>query len=115
MSSFRGVATRPILGRSREDPANVRNYETDSVIQFEPNTKRYHVDQLNKAGDTILQLLHRAAGVAEDNSRHAKWLRSFRINYVRLKSGSQNWKLNSTAIRAEQWLHRVYTEIEDRF
>jgi hypothetical protein len=28
-------------------------------------------DQLDKAGETILQTLHRAAGVAEENSRHA--------------------------------------------
>ena len=28
-------------------------------------------DQLDKAGQTILQLLHKAAGVAEENSRHA--------------------------------------------
>ena len=28
-------------------------------------------DQLDKAGQTILQMLHRAAGVAEENSRHA--------------------------------------------
>ena len=28
-------------------------------------------DQLDKAGQTILSLLHKAAGVAEENSRHA--------------------------------------------
>jgi hypothetical protein len=28
-------------------------------------------DQLDKAGQSILQLLHRAAGAAEENSRHA--------------------------------------------
>ena len=28
-------------------------------------------DQLDKAGQSILQMLHRAAGVAEENSRHA--------------------------------------------
>ena len=29
------------------------------------------VDQLDKAGQTILKLLHKAAGVAEENSRYA--------------------------------------------
>ena len=36
---------------------------TDTLTEF--------VDQLDKAGQTILQLLHKAAGVAEENSRHA--------------------------------------------
>ena len=52
------------------------------------------------AHQTILQLVHTAAGFAKENTdMFWKWHRSFRIK----------------ADRAEQWLHRVYAEIEDRF
>ena len=52
---------------------NGSSYETASVIRFEPNAKSVSddADRLDKAGQTILQLLHKAAGVVEDNSRHA--------------------------------------------
>src|SRR6516164_2457516 len=49
------------------------NYESD-VIPFARATTGAapgDADQLDKAGQTILQLLHKAAGVAEENSRHA--------------------------------------------
>jgi hypothetical protein len=50
---------------------NGLRYETESVIPFAPNTKSVPANDLDKAGQTILQLLHKAADVAEDNSRHA--------------------------------------------
>jgi hypothetical protein len=45
---------------------------TSELIQFAP-TKNLpaQVDQLDKAGETILQLVHEAAGVAEQNSSRA--------------------------------------------
>ena len=44
--------------------------QTDnSVIPFAPTDKGN--DQLDKAGNSILNLLHKAAGVAEKNSQHA--------------------------------------------
>jgi hypothetical protein len=50
-------------------------YESDSVIAFAPAAKNAalpdNADQLDKAGHTILGLLHKAAGVAEANSKHA--------------------------------------------
>ena len=78
-------------------------------------------DQLDKAGQTILQMLHRAAGVAEENSRHAlqtaqklsDQLRSAEDRVGELEA--QVTAYQERAERAEQWLHRVYTEIEDRF
>ena len=78
-------------------------------------------DQLDKAGQTILQLLHRAAGVAEDNSRHAletaqklsHQLRAAEDRIAELEAEVAAYQ--ERADRAEQWLHRVYTEIEDRF
>jgi hypothetical protein len=49
-------------------------YEPESVIPFAPAAKNGApdgADQLDKAGHTILRLLHKAAGVADANSKHA--------------------------------------------
>jgi len=75
-------------------------------------------DQLDKAGQTILQLVQRAASFAEENSRHAldtaqrlsHQLRAAEDRIAELEAAYQE-----RADRADQWLHRVYTEIEDRF
>ena len=48
--------------------------ESPEVIPFtqaERTSTSDGADQLDKAGQTILQMLHRAAGVVEENSRHA--------------------------------------------
>src|ERR1700752_3276871 len=77
--------------------------------------------QLDKAGQTILQLLNKAADVAEQNSRHAidtaqrlaHQLRSAEDRIAALEAEVEAYR--QQAERAEQWLHKVYTEIEDRF
>lgn len=102
---------------------HLNGYQTDSVIRFEPNAKSLsnNADQLDKAGQTILQLLHRAAGVAEDNSRHAlemaqelsQQLRAAEERITELEAQIDSHR--DRADRAEQWLHRIYSEIEDRF
>jgi hypothetical protein len=77
--------------------------------------------QLDKAGQTILQLLNKAADVAEQNSRHAidtaqrlsHQLRAAEDRIVELEAEVEEYR--QRAERAEQWLHKVYTEIEDRF
>jgi hypothetical protein len=48
--------------------------QTESVIPFTTaarSTAPDGIDQVDKAGQTILELLHKAAGVAEANSQHA--------------------------------------------
>ena len=93
-------------------------------FQFAPAAKNAAAggaDQLDKAGQTILGLLHKAAGVAEANSQHAlemaqklsHQLRAAedRIAELEAEFGTYQEKADS----AEQWLHKVYTEIEDRF
>ena len=80
-----------------------------------------HKRSVDKAGQTILQMLHRAAGVAEENSRHAletaqklsHQLRAAEDRIAELEAEVTAYQ--ERAERAEQWLHRVYTEIEDRF
>ena len=78
-------------------------------------------DQLDAAGRTIVDLVQRAAVVAEENSRHAldiaqklsHQLRAAEDRIAELEAEVTAYL--ERADRAEQWLHRVYTEIEDRF
>ena len=52
--------------------SNGEAYESESVVPFAPkNAASNDADQLDRAGQTILQLLQKAAGVAEENSKHA--------------------------------------------
>jgi hypothetical protein len=100
-------------------------YESESVIPFAPAQKNAapadNADQLDKAGHTILRLLHKAAGVAEANSQHAlemaqklsHQLRAAEDRIAELEAEIGIYQ--DKAERAEQWLHKVYTEIEDRF
>ena len=77
--------------------------------------------QLDKAGQTILQLLNKAADVAEQNSRHAidtaqrlsHQLRAAEDRIAELEAEVEAYR--QQAERAEQWLHKIYTEIENRF
>ena len=100
------------------------NHDSESVIPFTPAARSAAadgVDQVDQAGQTILGLLHRAAGVAEANSQHAlemaqklsHQLRAAEDRIADLEAEVGMYK--EKADRAEQWLHRVYTEIEDRF
>ena len=102
--------------------SNGEAYESESVVPFAPkNAASNDADQLDRAGQTILQLLHKAAGVAEENSRYAldmaqklsHQLRAAEDRVAQLEAEVQLYQ--DKADRAEQWLHKVYTEIEDRF
>jgi CRP-like cAMP-binding protein len=92
------------------------------VVPFAPkNAVSDDADQLDKAGQTILKLLHKAAGVAEENSRYAldmaqklsHQLRAAEDRIAELEAEVELYR--DKADRAEQWLHKVYTEIEERF
>ena len=99
---------------------NASSHGTDSVIRFAAKSASENAG-LDKAGQTILQLLHKAAGVAEDNSRHAldmaqKLSHRLRASEDRIAElEAEVTAYRERAERAEQWLHRIYTEIEDRF
>jgi len=97
-------------------------YQSDSVIPFaSKNAALDNADQLDNAGQTILKLLHKAADVAEANSKHAldmaqklsHQLRSAEDRIAALEAEVQRYQ--EKCERAERWLHKVYTEIEDRF
>jgi hypothetical protein len=78
-------------------------------------------DPLDRAGQSSIRLLHKAAGVAAENSRHAlamaqelsRQLRTAEDRVAEL--GAEVAAYRDRADRAEQWLHKVYTEIEERF
>ncbi len=78
-------------------------------------------DQLDKAGHSILNLLQKAAGVAEKNSQQAldmahklsHQLRAAEQRIADLQAEAERHR--DRAERAEQWLHKVYTEIKERF
>jgi hypothetical protein len=96
----------------------------EAVIPFAPastSTTSGNADKLDRAGQTILQLVNRAASVAEENSRNAIEMAQALSHKLRAAEGrigeleAQTAAYQEQAERAEQWLHRVYTEIEDRF
>jgi len=96
----------------------------ETVIPFAPTGRSAvpnDADQLDLAGRTILGLLNKAAGVAEENSRQAlnlaqkfsQQLRAFEDRIAALEDEVRHHQ--DRADRAEQWLHRIYTELEERF
>ena len=76
--------------------------------------------QLDSAGHAVLTLLHKAAGVAEANSRHgletaqklSRQLREAENRIAELEA--ENQLCREKAERAEQWLHKISIEIEER-
>jgi cell fate (sporulation/competence/biofilm development) regulator YmcA (YheA/YmcA/DUF963 family) len=78
-------------------------------------------DQLDSAGHAILDLLHRAAGAAEANNRKAletaqklsSQLRAAENRIAELEAEVQHYREKSE--RADQWLRKISSEIEDRF
>jgi len=78
-------------------------------------------DQLETTGESILQLINKAASRAEENSRQAVELAQKLSNELisaRDRTGqleSETATSRERAERAEQWLRRNYTEINDRF
>ena len=101
----------------------MRAHEEETVAPFAPgnNSHSGNPDQLDRAGQTILQLLNKAARVAEENNRHtietaqrlSHQLRAAENRIAELETEASAYQ--EQAERAEQWLHKVYTEIDDRF
>jgi uncharacterized NAD(P)/FAD-binding protein YdhS len=77
--------------------------------------------QLDQTGQTILQLLNKAANVAEQNSRHAidaaqrlsHQLRAAEQRIAELEAEVDAYR--EQAERAEQWLSAVHAHIEKQF
>jgi DNA repair ATPase RecN len=99
-------------------------HTSETVIQFAPaatGAGSTNVDQLDTAGQTILRLLHKAAGVAEENSRYAldqaqklsHQLHAAENRVAELEAEVRTYE--QRAERAEEWLHKIYTEVEELF
>ena len=77
-------------------------------------------DQLETAGQAILKLLHKAVVATEGNRRQAlataqklaSQLRAAEDRIAELEAEVQHYRGKSE--RAEDWLHKISAEIEDR-
>src|SRR5271155_3014643 len=109
---------------SQSSPGPSIAHESESVVPFAPAARSggsNDADQLDAAGQTILRLLHKAAAVAEANSQHAldmaqklsHQLRSAEDRIAELEAEVRIYQ--DRAERAEEWLHKIYSEIEERF
>jgi hypothetical protein len=97
---------------------------SETIVPFAPPA-RHAVpdggDPLDSAGQTILGLLHRAAGMAEENSQHAlgvahKLSLQLRAAEDRIKDLEADVRhYQDRADRAEKWLHQISLEIEQTF
>ena len=109
---------------NQSDRGQSDGYESDSVIPFGHTPKNGGANeaaQLDAAGQAIMRLLHKAAGVAEANSQQAldmaqklsHQLRAAEDRIAELEADVQTYQ--ERANRAEQWLHKIYTDVEERF
>ncbi len=100
------------------------NYKQETVIPFAPAAKSAgsnDADQLDAAGRTILSLLNKAASVADENSQHAldvaqklsHQLRTAESRIAELENDVRYYQ--DRCERADQWLHKIFSEIEERF
>jgi hypothetical protein len=91
--------------------------DSQSVIAIEGNGAP---TELDAAGQAILKLLHMAADVADANSRHAvetaqklsRQLHEAENRITELEAENQLYR--EKAEHAEQWLHKISAEIEER-
>ena len=99
------------------------NGSRQKVILFAPTSSNVRgvADQLDEVGRAVLQLLNGAAGVSEENNRRVLdrarklWhqLHAAENRIAELEGEVATYR--QKAERVEQWLDRVYAEIEYRF
>jgi hypothetical protein len=95
-------------------------HSTGTVIPLSP-TDKDNTDQLDATGHSILRLIGKAAGITEEYiqdvvkaaEKVAHELRAARDHITQLEN--ELAASNDRAERAEKWLHKVHTEIEERF
>jgi TRAP-type C4-dicarboxylate transport system substrate-binding protein len=98
--------------------------DNDFGAPFSPETATalsHRKDQVDLAGQAILSLLEKAADAAEDNNRRAAetaqklstQLRAAEARIAELEAENQLYRERSE--RAEDWLRRIYSEIQESF
>ena len=91
-----------------------------AILRGQDHAASNHGDQLDSAGQAILKLLHKAAGTAEADSRHAletaqklsSQLRTAEDRIAELEAELQQSR--ERAAGAEEWLRKISMEIQDR-
>ena len=91
-----------------------------TISRGEDSAALKDASQLDSAGQAILKLLHKAADTAEANSRQAletaqrlsSQLRAAEDRIAELEAEVLQYR--ERAERAEKWLRKISTEIEDR-
>ena len=99
--------------------ANYSGFDS-AISRGQDGSASNDVGQLDSAGRAILQLLHKAAGTAEANSRHAletaqklsSQLEAAKDRIAQLESEVRHYR--EKAERAEEWLLKISAEIENR-
>jgi hypothetical protein len=97
------------------------NSSAQTVVPFFPTDKGSNSDQLESAGESILRLLEKSAGVAEENTRRGLVMAEKLACQVRAAEDriaeleEEVLARRDRADRAEQWLHKIYSVIEERF
>ena len=89
---------------NQSDRGQSDGYELDFVIPFGHTPKNGGANeaaQLDAAGQAIMRLLHKAAGVAEANSQQAlDMAQKLSISFVRPKTGSRSKRPTSRRTRS---------------
>ena len=96
------------------------NQSESTIARGEDNAASKDASQLDSAGQAILKLLHKAADAAEANSRQAletaqRLSSQLHAAQDRIAELEAELQLNrDRADRAEEWLRKIATEIENR-
>jgi chromosome segregation ATPase len=98
-----------------------RDRDAESSMSREGTSPSGDDDQLNAAGGKIMSMLQQASslaetrtrGATEDAQRLSQQLGATRSRIEELEAEIKYYQ--DRADRAEQWLHRIYLEIEARF
>ena len=100
-----------------------QNADRSAVIPYTPKVKNTdsEADQLDRAGNAILGLVHQAANLAEGKLQDARDAAERLTNRLRaahnqineLKARVRYYQDRTN--RAEKWLHQISSEIEQRF
>lgn len=92
-----------------------------AVFAAAPNNSPSHGDSLDDAGQTIIGMIDQAAGMAEENIRRAldavqRISQQLQVAEDRIKELEGRVRYHQgRAERAEDWLHQISIEIEQRF
>jgi hypothetical protein len=107
---------RAVFQRKIEGPKKV-----NPLVPAEREPSGAHSDPLDRSGESVIALLEKAARSADDDCRRAMDLAHKLSMQLRAAEDRANQLqaqveyFQDRAVRAENWMARVYKEIEERF